>query len=243
MNLEDGEEGSRCDRVIELATRVRRRGRRAARSTRKGHGAHAERKLAIAKRIRDLAVDAYGLRDEDILFDPLVLPISTGIEEDLRRNALETIEGIRAIRREMPSATRSSVVERQLRAEARGPRACSTAPSCTSCARRADAAIVHAARSCRRTASPRSSGTCALDLIYDRRREGFDPLTHFIEAVPRRARDGASRRKTDRRCPVEEQLKHHIIDGESDGLDDHLDEALKSDSARSTSSTTSCSTA
>jgi len=55
----------------------------------------AERKLAIAKRIRELAVK-HGLRDEDILFDPLVLPISTGIEED-RRNALETIKGTQLI--------------------------------------------------------------------------------------------------------------------------------------------------
>src|SRR6202012_4961064 len=61
----------------------------------------ADRKIAIAKRIRDLAVDKYGLRDQDLLFDPLVLPISTGIEED-RRNALETIEGTRRISKELP---------------------------------------------------------------------------------------------------------------------------------------------
>ena len=61
----------------------------------------AQRKLSIAQRIRDLAVDKFGLRDQDILFDPLVLPISTGIEED-RRNALETIEGTRQIREQLP---------------------------------------------------------------------------------------------------------------------------------------------
>ena len=55
----------------------------------------AERKISIATRIRDLAVKN-GLRDEDLMFDPLVLPISTGIEED-RRNAMETIEGTRRI--------------------------------------------------------------------------------------------------------------------------------------------------
>ena len=60
----------------------------------------AERKISIARRIRDLAVK-YGLKDGDLLFDPLVLPISTGIEED-RRNALETIEGTRRISRELP---------------------------------------------------------------------------------------------------------------------------------------------
>src|SRR5438045_7907002 len=61
----------------------------------------AERQISIAKRIRDLAVNKFGLRDEDLLFDPLVLPISTGIEED-RRNALETIEGTRRIMKELP---------------------------------------------------------------------------------------------------------------------------------------------
>ena len=59
-----------------------------------------ERKLAIATRIRDLSAK-YGIRDEDILFDPLVLPISTGIEED-RRNAMETIEGTRLISQQLP---------------------------------------------------------------------------------------------------------------------------------------------
>ena len=61
----------------------------------------AERKIEIAKRIRDLAVDKYGLRDCDLMFDPLVLPISTGIEED-RKNAQATIEGTRRIMQELP---------------------------------------------------------------------------------------------------------------------------------------------
>ena len=53
------------------------------------------------ERIRELAVGKYGLRDGDILFDPLVLPIITGIEAD-RRNALETIEGTRLISKALP---------------------------------------------------------------------------------------------------------------------------------------------
>ena len=65
----------------------------------------AERKISIATRIRDLAVGKYGLQDEDILFDPLVLPISTGIEED-RRNAMETIEGTRA---DFPRSCRAAI--------------------------------------------------------------------------------------------------------------------------------------
>src|SRR5207249_7862348 len=59
----------------------------------------AQRKIDIAKRIRNLA-NKNGLRDEDLMFDPLVLPISTGIEED-RANALATIEGTRLISKEL----------------------------------------------------------------------------------------------------------------------------------------------
>ncbi len=96
MNLEDGEE-----RVAHICALAKKYGAAVVAGTidedkLNAMARTAERKISIATRIRDLAVDKYGLRDEDILFDPLVLPISTGIEED-RRNALETIEGTRRI--------------------------------------------------------------------------------------------------------------------------------------------------
>jgi 5-methyltetrahydrofolate--homocysteine methyltransferase len=94
MNLEDGEE-----RVAHICGLAKKYGAAVVAGTidedkLNAMARTADRKLSIAKRMRDLAVGKYGLRDEDILFDPLVLPISTGIEED-RRNALETIEGTR----------------------------------------------------------------------------------------------------------------------------------------------------
>src|SRR5207237_3356661 len=101
MNLEDGEE--KLGRICALAKKY---GAAVVAGTidedkLAAMARTAERKISIARRIRDLAVERFGLRDEDILFDPLVLPISTGIEED-RRNAMETIEGTRRISRELP---------------------------------------------------------------------------------------------------------------------------------------------
>ena len=58
----------------------------------------ADRKIEIARRMRDLAVNKYGLNDADLMFDPLVLPISTGMDKD-RRSGLETVEGVKADRR------------------------------------------------------------------------------------------------------------------------------------------------
>src|SRR5688572_8652357 len=87
MNLEDGEE-----RVAHICALAKKYGAAVVAGTidedkQNAMARTAERKLPIATRLRDLAVK-YGLSDGHILFDPLVLPISTGIEED-RRNALE----------------------------------------------------------------------------------------------------------------------------------------------------------
>src|SRR5919205_69806 len=61
----------------------------------------ADGKLKIAKRAYEQATKELGLPAQDIFFDPLALPISTGIEED-RRNAAETIEALRRIKAELP---------------------------------------------------------------------------------------------------------------------------------------------
>src|SRR5437763_17136890 len=140
----------------------------------------AARKISIAKRISDLAVDKYGLRDEDLFFDPLVLPISTGIEED-RRNAMETIEGTRRISRELPrchTVVGLSNVSFGLKPAAR------VVLNSVFLNELREAgligAIVHASKILPRNRIPQEQWDAALDLIHDRRREDFDPLTHFI---------------------------------------------------------------
>ncbi|MDA0204903.1 MAG: methionine synthase [Acidobacteria bacterium] len=60
-----------------------------------------ERKLAIAKRSRDFLVDKWQFPEEDIIFDPLVFPCGTG-DENYSGSAVETIEAVRAIKRELP---------------------------------------------------------------------------------------------------------------------------------------------
>ena len=71
-----------------------------------GQARTAEWKVRAARNIRDIAVDRYGLAPEDLLFDPLALPLSTGMEES-RLDGIETIEGIRAIKAELPGSRRS----------------------------------------------------------------------------------------------------------------------------------------
>ena len=98
INLEDGEK--RTSRVLPMA---RRYGASVIALTidEAGMALTADKKVAIAHRIHDLAVDKYGLRPEDLIFDPLTLPISTG-QEDYRTAAMETLEAVRRIKLELP---------------------------------------------------------------------------------------------------------------------------------------------
>jgi 5-methyltetrahydrofolate--homocysteine methyltransferase len=98
INLEDGEK--RTSLVLPMA---RRYGAAVVALTidEEGMALTADRKVAIAHRIHDLAVNKYGLRPEDLIFDALTLPISTG-QEDYRSAAIETLEAVRRIKLELP---------------------------------------------------------------------------------------------------------------------------------------------
>ncbi|MDR3723074.1 MAG: methionine synthase [Terracidiphilus sp.] len=98
INLEDGEK--RTGLVLPMA---RRYGAAVIALTidEDGMALTAEKKVAIAHRIHDLAVNKYGMRAEDLIFDPLTLPISTG-QEDYRSAAIETLEAVRRIKLELP---------------------------------------------------------------------------------------------------------------------------------------------
>src|SRR5439155_19160355 len=94
-------------------------------------------------------------------------------------------------------------------------------------------AIVHASKILPQNRIPREQWNAALDLIYDRRREGFDPLTHFIGLFPDEDKTGSVPvlKGAYDDLPIEEKLKRHIIDGEKRNLLQHLDEAMKTYSA------------
>jgi 5-methyltetrahydrofolate--homocysteine methyltransferase len=98
INLEDGEK--RTSKVLPMAKRY---GAAVIALTidEQGMALTAERKIAIAKRIFDLATTKYGIRPCDLIFDALTLPISTG-QEDYRTAGIETLNAVRGIKRELP---------------------------------------------------------------------------------------------------------------------------------------------
>src|SRR6202521_4574467 len=98
INLEDGEK--RTSKVLPMAKRY---GAAVIALTidEDGMALTAEKKVAIAKRIHQLATEKYGIRSVDLIFDALTLPISTG-QDDYRTAGLETLNAIRLIKQELP---------------------------------------------------------------------------------------------------------------------------------------------
>jgi len=225
MNLEEGEA-----KLAEICRLARRYGAGVVAGTidedpDEAMAKTADRKLAIACRIARLAVDEHGLAPEDLFFDPLVLPITTGVEAD-RRLALETIEGTRLISERLPECNTIvglSNVSFGLKPAARVVLNSVFLHELVEAG--LTSAIVHASKILPRNRIDDERWDAALDLIYDRRRDGFDPLQAFIALFPDDEAE-AQTRVALADLPLEERLRRHIIDGEKDGLDATIDEAL-----------------
>src|SRR5262249_48912037 len=96
----------------------------------KGQADTAQWKFEVAKRIYDIVVNEYGIPPSDLLFDPLVFPVSTG-QEQTRRSAIETFEAIRLIKMHLPGAFTHVGLSNCSFGLAPTPGRCSTASTCT----------------------------------------------------------------------------------------------------------------
>jgi 5-methyltetrahydrofolate--homocysteine methyltransferase len=184
-----------------------------------------EQKLATARRLVDFACNQHGLPQSDLLIDPLTFTIATGNEDD-RKLGQWTLEGIKAIRDEFPdiqiilglsnisfglnpaarAVLNSVFLDHAVRAGMTG-------------------AIVHVSKIRPLHLIAAEEVEVAEDLIFDRRREGYDPLQRLLEIfADRKLADVA---KKARGATAEERLKDRIVDGDRKGLSDDLDDALQ----------------
>jgi 5-methyltetrahydrofolate--homocysteine methyltransferase len=184
----------------------------------------AERKLAIAGRAYERATGRHGLAAEDLLFDPLVLPVSTGMESD-RRSALETIDGVRRIAAAFPRSQTTVGLSNVSFGLSPAARIVLNSVFLHELQEAGlTSAILHFSKILPRNKIDDAQWAAALDLVYDRRREGFDPLQAFIELFKDAPAAGSARRAR-AELTLEEQLRAHIIDGEKEGLVASLDRA------------------
>lgn len=187
-------------------------------------------KLKIARRAFKQATE-FGIEAHDIFFDPLALPISTGIEED-RANASETIKAIRQIHEEMPEANiilGVSNISFGLNPAARVVLNSVFLHEAVEAGM--NSAIVNASKILPLNRFNEHEIDVARELIYDQRKfQGdictYDPLGEFTTMFE--GKTAKSMKVDTSNLSTEEKLKHHIIDGEKIGLEENLNKALES---------------
>jgi 5-methyltetrahydrofolate--homocysteine methyltransferase len=225
VNLEDGEK--RCAGVLPMC---RKYGAAVVALTidEEGMAKTADRKVAIARRIFDLATQKYGMRPGDLLFDPLTFTICTGNEED-RRLAVETLDAIERIKKELPGCyTSLGVSNVSFGIDPVARHVLNSVFLHYACERGLDAAIVHASGITPLFQIDERQREAARRLIFDDHAAG-DPLQVFLGlfADSVGAVSGRDQRERAADRPVEERLKQRIIDGDRTGLEADLDEAMK----------------
>jgi 5-methyltetrahydrofolate--homocysteine methyltransferase len=221
INFEDGEESAA--RRVELA---RKFGAAVIALTidEDGMAKEADRKVEIAHRLLDFACGRFGLPPSDLLFDPLTFTICTGNEDD-RKLGLMTLEAIERIAKELPECQivlGLSNISFGLNPVAR--HVLNSVFLDHALKRGLTGAIVHVSKIVPLHRIPEAEVKVAEDLIFDRRRDGYDPLHAYLALFEGREVEKKVVRK--RAEAVEERLKERIIDGDRQGLEADLDEAM-----------------
>lgn len=228
VNYEDGDgPESRFGRIMPM---VREHGAAVVALTidEEGQARTAEWKVRVASRLIDDLVENWGMNVGDILVDTLTFPIATG-QEETRKDGIETIEAIRELKRRYPGVRTTlglSNISFGLNPAARIVLNSVFLHECVQAG--LDSAIVHSAKILPMDRIPEEQRQVALDMVYDRRTEGYDPLSRFLEMFEGVTAASArqSRAAELAALPLAERLQRRIIDGEGKGLSDDLEEAL-----------------
>ncbi|KJL37458.1 Methionine synthase [Microbacterium terrae] len=231
VNYEDGDgPTSRFGRIMPL---VKEHGTAVVALTidEQGQARTTDDKVRIASRLIDELVGEWGMRVDDIIVDALTFPIATG-QEETRRDAIETIEAIRAISAKYPGINTTLGVSNV--SFGLNPAARSVLNSVflhEAVEAGLTSGIIDAAKIVPLASISDEQRQVALDLVWDRREydaDGgvtYDPLARMLDIFA--GVDTAALR--DQRAaelaalPVGERLQRRIIDGEAKGLETDLD--------------------
>ncbi|WP_371597249.1 methionine synthase [Streptomyces sp. NBC_00564] len=195
-----------------------------------GQARTVEHKVAIAERLIEDLTGNWGIHESDILIDTLTFTICTGQEES-RKDGIATIGAIRELKRRHPDVQTTlglSNISFGLNPAARVLLNSVFLDECVKAG--LDSAIVHASKILPIARFTEEEVQTALDLVYDRRAEGYDPLQKLMalfEGATTKSRT-AGRAEELAALPLDERLKRRIIDGEKNGLEADLAEALQS---------------
>ncbi|MCE1226001.1 MAG: methionine synthase [Geobacteraceae bacterium] len=220
INLEDGEE-----RFAKVAPLIKRYGGAVVvgcidEDPNNGMAVTRQRKLEVAKRSYDLLVNKYGLRPEDLIFDPLVFPVGSG-DASYIGSAVETIEGVRLITEAFPQCSTILGISNVSFGLPAAGREVLNAVFLYHCVKAGlGYAIVNTEKLERYASIPEEERTLAEDLLFWR---GSDPVAAFAAAF-RDKKPVSHAPKAE--LPLDQRLALYIIEGVKDGLTADLDAAL-----------------
>ncbi|MFH9466927.1 methionine synthase [Streptomyces clavifer] len=194
-----------------------------------GQARTVEHKVAIAERLIEDLTGNWGIHEADILIDCLTFTICTGQEES-RKDGIATIEAIRELKKRHPDVQTTlglSNISFGLNPAARVVLNSVFLDECVKAG--LDSAIVHASKILPIARLEEEQVKVALDLVYDRRAEGYDPLQRLMELFEGVNMKSMKAGKAEEllALPLDERLQRRIIDGEKNGLETDLDEALR----------------
>ncbi len=221
INLEDGE--ARFQAIVPLA---RRYGAALVvgcidEDKQQAQAVTRQRKLEVAKRSFRILTEKYGVRPEDIIFDPLVFPAGTG-DVNYVGSAAETIEGVRLIKGAIPEAKTVLGISNVSFGLPGAGREVLNSVFLYHCVQAGlDMAIVNSELMQRYSSIPEQERELAENLIWHR---GEDPVAAF--AAHFRDRPPQATNEERRGLPLDQRLALAIIEGTKEGLAEDLEEAL-----------------
>ncbi|HET7322452.1 MAG TPA: vitamin B12 dependent-methionine synthase activation domain-containing protein, partial [Longimicrobiaceae bacterium] len=230
INLENGRE--RVDAVLPL---VRDHGAAVIALTIDrdlgGMAKDADTKLAVARKIFDIATGEFGLAPDALIFDALTFTLATG-DEEYRRSAVETIEGIRKIKTELPGVLTTLGVSNVSFGLQKHARAVLNSVFLYHCVEAGlDTAIINPAHVRPYFEIPEEERKLADDLIFDRREGGRDPLAAFIAHYEAHQVEEESAADPTEGMEPEEALQWKILHRKKDGVEELIDAAVERNGA------------
>ena len=222
INLEAGRD--KLDRVVPLA-KAHGAAVIALTIDEQGMAKTAERKIDVAKRIRELCCDEHGLDAEALIFDALTFTLTTG-DEEWRPSAVETIEGIRRIKSEIPHVKTSLGVSNVSFGVSPHARAALNSVFLHHCVEAGlDLAMVNPNHITPYMEIPEDERELTDDLVFNRREDALERFIAHFEEKGEHAEEAAGDPTED--MEPEEALHWQILHRKKDGVEDWIDLAVE----------------
>ncbi|HTM56738.1 MAG TPA: methionine synthase [Pirellulales bacterium] len=224
ISLKEGEES-----FLRVARRVRRYGAAVVVMAfdEEGQATDADRKVAIAQRAYRLLTEKVGMPPEDIIFDPNILTVATGIEEH-NTYALDYFEAVRRIKKVCPGAKVSggvSNVSFSFRGNDVVREAIHSAFLYHAVRAGMDMGIVNAGQLAVYEEIPPQLLELVEDVLLNRRADATERLVEFAETVKGQKSSGAGSELAWRSASVEDRLAHALVKGVVDYIEADVEEA------------------